>query len=66
MGKATQALLFRWDAWFVDDLREVAGPRGMSSFVREAVETKMSTVRRVKPTVAIPDEPTVEPFEEAP
>ena len=41
MGKAVQSLLFRWDTDFVDELRIVAGPRGMSRFVRQAVENAL-------------------------
>lgn len=42
MAKSMQVLTFRWDAEFVESLRLVAGPRGMSRFVREALERELA------------------------
>jgi hypothetical protein len=41
MARPTQSLLFRWDTEFVDGLRIVAGPRGLSGFVKRAVEAAL-------------------------
>lgn len=43
MAKAVQSILLRWDTDFVDEIRAVAGPRGMSGFIRRAVEAVMNT-----------------------
>lgn len=59
MAKAVQAVLFRWDSDFVDLLRATAGPRGMSGFVRRAIEKEMGYPSGMPPAPA--PEPVREP-----